>query len=487
MSTQTDAIVEYLPLYIDNTEDHGSGRFEVRDPGRPDDLLATVAAADGSSIERAVVAAERGGREWSAQSLDARIDVLRNAIDALLPLTDALAPMLARENGGLLAEARLDIERGIGVLASSLDYAETYLKPSFEDHENYWLRIEKKPVGVVALIVPWNSPIVLAMSKVGPALVTGNSVLVKPSTEAPIVLTRLLTALAARLPRGAVNVINGGGGLGAILTGHPRIRKISFTGSTEVGREVMRGSAGNLKKLDLELGGNDAAVLLDDIDLSTGIDQLCRGVFTRAGQVCFAVKRIYAPRSRFDEIHEAIRAVVSGYRVGHGLDERSDFGPIINHRQRDRLAELVERTRASGATVEVLGSKVDPDEFDRGAYMLPTIVTGIEHDSELVSIEQFGPVIPIVAYDDVEEAIRMANDSEFGLASSVWGSDIDEALRVANRISAGVTFINSHNLWSLSFDMPFGGVKQSGIGRERTALGLQEYVEDHAIRMIKSR
>lgn len=486
MQAQTETAVDFLPLWIDNRPHDGVNAFEVADPGLPEDIVATVAAADEALVNLAVDAAERGGKEWASRSLEDRVAVLREAVRELLPRAAEWAPILARENGALLSEARLDIERGLGVLSSSLDYAESYLQPIVEDHDGYVLRIEKMPVGVSALIVPWNSPMVLALAKVGPALVAGNGILVKPSTEAPVVLSWLLTALAKALPDGVVNVINGGGGLGAILTGHPRIRKISFTGSTEVGRDVMRGAAGNLKRLDLELGGNDPAILLDDVDIDSVVAQLCKGVFTRAGQVCFAVKRIYAPRSRFVEIHSAIRTTVAGYRVGHGLDPRSDFGPVINRRQVERLEALLERVRAQGASIEILGEKLDPNEFDRGAYMLPTLVTDIDNTSELVAIEQFGPVVPLIAYDDVEDAIRMANDSEFGLASSVWSPDEARALAVARRLNAGVTFINSHNLWSLSFDMPFGGVKQSGIGRERTALGIQEYIEEHAIRTTKT-
>lgn len=479
----SSALQEPLPLWIRGEAVETSVLVDVHDPGRIEDRVGQVAAAAEDHVEAAVAAAERGGAEWAAIPLDQRLSILRFALDEATPLIPELAIVLARENGGLLREATLDLERGVGVLRSVLDYAEQYLPERRVDGDGYDIRLLKRPVGVVALIVPWNSPIVLTMSKLGPALAAGNGVIVKPSSDAPLALTLLLSRLSAALPPGALNVLNGRGGLGARLTGHDRIRKISFTGSTEVGRDIMRAASSNIKRISLELGGNDPAILLEDVQVSEIVDDLCRGIFTRAGQICFAVKRIYAPASRIAEITDAIVEVVDGYAVGHGLDERSSFGPIISARQRTQLDELLARTRAAGAEVRTLGSPVDPSQFAGGHYMLPVVVTGIPHESDLVATEQFGPIIPIVPYSDVDEAVRLANDSEFGLASSVWGSDLDDAQRVAERIDAGSTFVNSHNLWSLSFDMPFGGTKQSGIGRERTALGLQEYVEDHAIRV----
>jgi acyl-CoA reductase-like NAD-dependent aldehyde dehydrogenase len=478
--------IDHVPLWIGGEKAAGSGNFEVRDPGRTVDIVATVASADVSHVDRAVAAAEAGYKEWAALSLEERIGILSDAADVLEPLAPILAPTLARENGGVLREARMDLERSIGVLRSSLDMAREYLRPQIIETDTHWLRIEKKPVGTVGLIVPWNSPMVLSMNKVAPALVAGNSVILKPASDAPVVLSYMMTELARMLPRGVVNVLNSSGSIGSSLSAHPKIRKVSFTGSTEVGKAVMRSAADNLKKISLELGGNDPAIILEDADFDSIMGALCQGIFTRAGQICFAVKRVYVPRARYNEFFMKMRAVVDGYRVGHGLSDGTTFGPLINERQLNSVRALVERTRDAGATIHELGSKVDDSTFEDGYYMLPVVVTDIEHGAELVGCEQFGPVIPIVAYDTVAEAIAMANDSEFGLASSVWGTDLGVAIEVARQLEAGSTFINSHNVWSLSFDMPFGGVKQSGIGRERTELGLQEYVEDHAIRLIKS-
>jgi aldehyde dehydrogenase len=247
----------------------------------------------------------------------------------------------------------------------------------------------------------------------------------------------------------------------------------------------MAAAAGNVKSVSLELGGNDAAVVLDDADFDAIMPALCRGIFMRAGQICLAVKRVYVPRSRFDELVEKMCQIVDAYQVGYGLDERTTFGPVINADALRRLEHLLERTRAAGATVRELGKKIDPSAWDKGYYMLPQVVTDVAPDAELVQVEQFGPVVPLVAYDDVDEAVAMANGTEYGLCSSVWSTDEQRALGVARRFEAGVTFVNGHGLQYLSFDMPLGGVKQSGLGRERAALGIEEYVEEHVIRVAK--
>jgi acyl-CoA reductase-like NAD-dependent aldehyde dehydrogenase len=414
-----------------------------------------------------------------------RVAALTAAVTAFEQHAEQLAPLLSRENGGVLLESRIDLARGAALALDLAERAGPFLQPKVVDNEQHWLSIEKKPVGVTALIVPWNSPVVLTMSKLAPALVTGNTVVVKPSVYAPVVLGECLRQIAGFLPPGVLNVVHGDTEVGSALVTDPRVRKVSFTGSARVGQQVMAGSAANLKKVSLELGGNDAAIILDDADLAGLMPQLCRGIFTRAGQICFAVKRVYVPQTRYDEFYELMCAVVDGYRVGYGLDQQTTFGPLINSRSRDRVRALVDRTRRSGAVVRELGAKTDSVDWAGGHYMLPTVVRDIASDAELVTVEQFGPVVPLVPYRTEDEAVRYANDSEFGLCSSVWSGDVERAIEVARRIEAGATFINSHNLPSLSFDMPFGGVKRSGLGRERTELGLQEYVEEHAIKFVK--
>ncbi|MFI5960340.1 aldehyde dehydrogenase family protein [Cryptosporangium sp. NPDC051539] len=456
----------------------GARRFEVRDPGRTADVVATVAEGGPEDVDAAVEAATRAGRSWAATELDLRIELLTAAIEAVE--ADALAELLARENGGTRFESTMDLSRGLALFRDLLGRADRVLADRTVTADGYRIVTEHRPIGVAALIVPWNSPIVLTLPKLAPALIAGNTVVVKPSVLAPVTLGRVLRTIAERLPDGVVNVVHGDVEVGSALVAHPGVRKVSFTGSVAVGRQIMAAAAASVKRISLELGGNDPAVVLDDVDLADAAPLLARGAYTRAGQICFAVKRVYVPRSRHDEVVDAISAAVDGFRVGHGLNPETTFGPLISAAAKARVEGLIER---AGGQVRTLGAPTAEVDWDGGHYLLPRLVTGLSQDAELVATEQFGPVLPVVAYDDVEQAVAMANDSGYGLCSSVWSADPDRALGVARRLEAGGTFLNSHNVSSLSFDMPFGGVKQSGIGRERTDLGLLEYVEEHAIRV----
>lgn len=472
-------------MFIDGRTVTGSERFEVHDPGRTADVVGTVAEGRPADVEAAMSAANRAGPSWAATPLPRRIELLAAAVEAVATQVDGLAVLLARENGGTLLESTMDLSRALALFRDFLDRAPGVLAAHVTDSASHWLSRERRPVGVTALIVPWNSPIVLTASKLAPALVAGNTVVIKPSVLAPVALGAVLRTIAELLPAGVLNLVHGDAEVGSVMVADPRVRKVSFTGSGPVGQQIMATAAGSLKRVSLELGGNDPAILLDDVDLAHAVPALCRGVYTRAGQICFAVKRIYVPRSIHDDLVEAMVAEVDAYRVGHGLDEETTFGPLITAAAKERVQGLVDRAAAAGAAVRQLGAPTASVDWDGGHYLLPTLVHGTSHDSELVAVEQFGPVVPVVAYDEVDQAVAMANGSEFGLCSSVWSRDTDRAVEVARRLEAGGTFINSHNVSSLSFDMPFGGVKRSGIGRERTELGLLEYVHEHAIRLAR--
>jgi acyl-CoA reductase-like NAD-dependent aldehyde dehydrogenase len=472
-------------LFIGGRAVTGDRRFEVRDPGRTADVVATVAEGGPEHVELAVEAAYRARAGWASTPLDRRLALLRAAVTAVETQADRLAVLLSRENGGTRFESTMDLTRGIALFRDFLERAPGVLAERVIDNDEHLLTVARRPVGVAGLIVPWNSPVVLTISKLAPALIAGNTVVVKPSALAPVAVGQVLRTIGELLPDGVVNLVHGGSAVGGALVAHPRVRKISFTGSVAVGQQIMAAAAGNVKRISLELGGNDPAVVLDDVDLDAAAPLLARGIYTRAGQICFAVKRVYVARSRHDELVEAICAVVDGFRVGHGLDEETTFGPLITADARARVEGLVERAGAAGGTVRELGRPTAAVDWDGGNFMLPRLVTGLGQDAELVGVEQFGPVVPVIAYDDVDEAVAMANDSEFGLCSSVWSADPGRAAEVARGIEAGGTFLNSHNVSSLSFDMPFGGVKSSGIGRERTGLGLLEYVEEHAIRLAR--
>ncbi|HKP43326.1 aldehyde dehydrogenase family protein, partial [Mycobacterium sp.] len=386
---------------------------------------------------------------------------------------------------GVLWEAQTDYALGTGVLQHTAGLLEDFLRPVQFDDEQCFISIEKAPRGVAAAIVPWNMPIVLTMVKLAPALATGNTLVLKPSPFAPAALTLTLQKMAAALPAGVLNVVHGDGDVGAALCSHPLVRKVGFTGGTATAQKVVESTSSTIKNVTLELGGNDPAIVLDDADIDAVLDGMLRGVYTRTGQICFAIKRIYVPRNVYRRFADAFCDRVNEYSVGHGLDPRVTFGPINNETQFKKVLDLLDRTRNSSATLVELGRKLDPASWENGYYVLPHVVLDVDHNAAVSREEQFGPVVPLIAYDDEEQVIGWANDSEYGLCSSVWTSDPARGIAVARRIEAGSTFINTHSFESLDLRMPWGGVKQSGVGREFGNAGMSEYVEEHSIRHLK--
>ncbi|WP_413376708.1 aldehyde dehydrogenase family protein [Alkalihalobacillus sp. 1P02AB] len=473
-------------LLINNREISTQNYFEVRDPGKLDDLVGEVALGTNKDVDDAVKAAHHAFLSWKNINVQERIRLVLSAAKVLEDSMSELKELLVREHGGVLWEAETDFYLGNGVLNYYASIAESYLKAEQTEDENSWISVEKVPKGVVGAIVPWNMPIILTMMKLAPALVTGNTIVVKPSPTAPIALSILLQNMAKVLPDGVINVIHGNAEVGSALTQHPLVKKVAFTGGTETGRLVATNAAKSFKTVTLELGGNDPAIILDDAPIEAIIPKLLKGVYTRSGQICFAVKRIYVPENKIDKFYNTFCEYVDEYKVGHGLDEQVSFGPLNNKKQFESVKNLIEKTKHSGVTVRELGQKIDPDSWENGYYILPHVVKDITQSSSLVSCEQFGPVIPIVSYKTVDDAIEMANDSEYGLGSSVWSSDFEQALGVARKIESGSTFINTHSFESLSLGMPFGGVKDSGVGRELSGEStLSAYIDYHSIRYLK--
>lgn len=460
-------------------------RSTVIDPGRLDDVVAQVAVATPGDVDAAVRSAHAAYLTWSEVDPGARAKMLLEASAILADLADELAPTLVREHGGLLWEAQADFAMGAGVLQDTARATESFFSPRTHDDERSFISIERMPRGVVAAVVPWNMPVVLSMVKLAPALATGNSVVLKTSPFAPVALTLALERVASLLPAGTINVVHGGGDVGHALVSHPLVRKVGFTGGTETAQHVMAAAATTIKNVTLELGGNDPAVVLDDADIDSTVDGLVKGVFTRSGQICFAVKRIYVPRARYEAFADAFCRRVDELVVGHGLDPAASFGPLNNKAQYDKVKGLIAETKNSSATVVELGRLLDKTNPDNGYYIRPHVVLNVGHEASISSCEQFGPIVPVIAYDDEETAIRWANDSEWGLCSSVWTSDEHRGLALARRLEAGSTFINSHSFDSIDLRMPFGGVKQSGIGREFGTAGMEEYVDVHSIRLLK--
>jgi acyl-CoA reductase-like NAD-dependent aldehyde dehydrogenase len=457
----------------------------VHDPGRLDDVVARVTVGTPQDVEHAVTAADRAFPGWRDTSVAYRARMLTAAAETLGALRKELAPFLVREHGGLLWEAQADFAQGTGILQHTLSLVEEFCLPLQYDDEQSFISVEKMPRGVAVAVVPWNMPVTLAMLKLAPALATGNTLVLKPSPFAPAALTVALSHMAAHLPAGVLNVVHGESDVGSALCGHRLVRKIGFTGGAATAQQVIASTARGTTNLTLELGGNDPAMVLDDADLDLTLDRMVKGVYTRTGQICFAVKRIYVPRAMYTRFANAFCERVDQYAVGHGLDPNSGFGPLNNQAQHKKVLDLLDRTRSSSARLVELGRKVDESGWNNGYYVLPHVVLDAEHSAPVSREEQFGPVVPLIAYDTEDQALAWANDSEYGLASSVWTSDPQRGLALARRIEAGSTFVNTHSFESLDPRMPFGGVKGSGIGRECGAAGLAEYVETHAIRHLK--
>lgn len=473
-------------LLINNREVTTDNYFEVYDPGKLDNLVGEVALGSRNDVDHAVNAAHNAFQSWKNVSMQKRIRLVLEAAEVLENAISELKHLLVREHGGVLWEAETDFFLGNGVLHYYASIAENFMKAEETEDENSWTSIEKVPKGVVAAIVPWNMPIILTMMKLAPALVTGNTIVIKPSPTAPIALSILLKKMASVLPDGVINVIHGNAEAGSALTGHPLVKKVAFTGGTATGRAVAVSAADRFKAVTLELGGNDPAIILDDVNIESIIPKLLKGIYTRSGQICFAVKRIYVPEHMVNSFYDTLCEFVDEYKVGHGLDERASFGPLNNKKQFEFVKDLINQTKQSNAVIRELGQKLDPDNWKNGYYMLPHVVKNVDQSSPIVSCEQFGPIIPVVPYQSVDEVVKMANDSDYGLGSSVWSGDFERALGIARQIDSGSTFINTHSFDSLSLGMPFGGVKNSGLGRELGSDStLSAYINFHSIRALK--
>lgn len=455
------------------------------DPGKLSDVVAKVAIGTAKDAHLAIQAAHEAYLSWRELEPKARVELMMKAGEVLGDSAEDLAPLLVREHGGVLWEAQTDFALGKGVLQHTASLAEQFLEPVHIDDDKCTIRIEKQPRGVVAAIVPWNMPVVLTMMKLAPALATGNTLVLKPSPFASAALTIALQRMAALFPPGVINVVHGDVEVGEALTTHPLVRKIGFTGGTATAQAVMKSAADSIKNITLELGGNDPAIVLDDADIEKTLDRMISGIFTRSGQICFGIKRIYVPRPMHDRFVEALCNRADEFMVGHGLMEGVKFGPLATEAQYRSVNKLIDSAKETGARVVELGRLADGVDKADGYYVLPHVVADASHTDQVSCCEQFGPVIPIIAYDNEEQVIGWANDSEYGLGSSIWTSDHARGLKMASHIEAGSTFINTHSFESLDLRMPFGGIKLSGIGREFGEAGLSEYVENHSIRLLK--
>ena len=428
-------------------------------------------------LDAAMSAAERTFSTWR-RDVTARREALQDCAAALRSAVDDLAPVLTREQGKPLARSVWEIK------AAAKSFARTAeLEIPVEvviDNDRVRVEVHRRPIGVVAAITPWNFPVSLAAWKIAPALLAGNTVVLKPSPFTPLATLRVGEILRSVLPPGVLNVVSGGDELGASMTTHPAVRKISFTGSVATGKLVAAAAAPDLKRVTLELGGNDPAIVLPDLAPTDVASKLFWGAFENCGQVCSAIKRVYVPAGQYEQYLEALGSVAASAVVGDGMDEATQIGPLNNAPQLDRVGELVDDAKRHGARVIQGGTAIG----DSGYFYAPTVIGDVTDGIRLVDEEQFGPVLPVVPYDDVDDAIARANATHFGLSGSVWSGDTDRARDVASRLECGTAWVNQH--LSILPGAPFGGVKWSGIGVENGPWGLLGFTEIQTVNIAKT-
>ena len=437
-------------------------------------VVGRVPASGKDELDRAVAAARRAFKTWKKTSHEERQQVVQGIAAAIKENADELFRLLTTEQGKPHAQAQQEIYGAAGLAAAQSTL--TLDDVVNQDDDTRLSRTRRVPVGVVGGIVPWNFPIMMAIQKIVPALVAGCTIVLKPSPFTPLTTLRIAELIKDVVPAGTVNIITGEDTLGPLITGHPDIDKITFTGSTATGKKIMEGAAGDLKRITLELGGNDASIVLPDADVPKVAEQLFWSSFSNAGQVCIAAKRIYIHEDIYDDLSKAIAEYAKTVVVGDGSQQGTGVGPIQNKKQYERVLELIQDAKDNGYKFLTGGDK---DPSGTGYYVPITILDNPPEDARIVAEEQFGPVMPLMKFGSVDEVIERANNSEYGLAGAVWTKDTDKGVEIAEQLETGTVWINE--FMQLSPFAPFGGHKQSGFGAEYGIDGLKEFTYPQVI------
>jgi len=460
----------------------GQESIELRAPHDQRQVIGMMPVCSKDDLAKVIVQAKIVQNEWAQQSIEVRASAIESFIPLIEARLDELVEVLKAEQGMLDSVVRREVQESISQIKHTLQVGPAELASIHLEDGAFIAEIRKVPFGITAAIVPWNAPISLATAKVIPALLSGNAIIVKPSPRAPIGVTQFLDLLRGCLPPGLISVLHGLDELGEAMIRHPDIRKISFTGSTAVGKRVAASAASELKSVQLELGGNDAAVVLSDADIKTTATQLIDSAFRRSGQFCYATKRVYVHASIKEHMIEALIAAAEKLQIGPPSDPSATLGPVIDKDAQQRLNKLIEKVKAANATIRPCGTVLESADPVNGCYVHPTLVWNIDHAHTLVTEEQFGPILPILEYENLSELIEVLNNQNYGLSGSLWGSDLTELQDIASHIQAGRVFINAARaMGHFAGELPAGGHKHSGLGWEKSVFGLREYYQYQTI------
>jgi acyl-CoA reductase-like NAD-dependent aldehyde dehydrogenase len=460
-----------LSMTINGKPTETAASFDVVNPATGDVADQAPDCTPGQ-LEEAMSSAAAAYQSWRTDD-EARRTALRDLADAVDKNQHELIRLLSLETGKPIPIASAEVASAGPWLRYYADL--NVPRETIQDDESALIEVAHRPLGVVAAITPWNGPVGLWSWKVGPALRAGNTVVIKPSPFTPLSTLLLGRIGAEALPPGVVNVVTGGDALGQAMTSHAAVRKISFTGSIAAGRSVAQSAAADLKRVTLELGGNDASIILDDANLETVVPSLLQFALFNCGQICCIPKRIFAPAGRYEEIVEAFAEGAKSIVVGTPQEENTMMGPLTTGEQYARVKELVADAISGGARVAAGGNPID-----RGGYFFePTVLADVAEGVRIVDEEQFGPAIPILSYDSVAEAVERANDTQFGLSGSVWGGDVERATAVAEQLECGTAWINTHAI--LPPYVPFSGAKHSGLGVANGEAGLISFTEPQVV------
>jgi len=438
--------------------------------------FTTSSVASESQAESAIAAAKAAFPGWAATPLEKRREAVSKFADGIRDNAEELAKTLTMEQGKPLSESKNEVMYTEGFMRY---FASSGFDPEvIQDDDDYRIEVRYKPLGVVVGITPWNLPLLLGANKIGPALITGNTLVLKPAPTTPLTSLMLGTIAQNIFPPGVLNIIADNNDLGALLSNHVDVAKVTFTGSTATGKKIAQTTASSLKRLTLELGGNDAGIVLDDIDVQETAAKILGSSFINCGQLCIALKRLYVPTNMYDEMCGALSDLAKATKVGNGLDEGVEMGPLQNKMQFDKAKSYLEIAKKDGQIIA--GGNVRQSE---GYFMEPTIVRNIDDGSALVDEEQFSPILPIVKYNKLDDVIDAANDSKYGLGGSVWSQDVDRAVQVASKIDSGTVWVNHHVHFGPH--IPFCGAKESGIGVEFGRDGIIEFTQHSVISISK--